>query len=269
MITLFDRMSVDQAHKLESVGIRTIYDLIVYFPYKLDKIIPLEDFKQHPYHVLFLAHAQLVTVRRKPGKQPILILELETKIGLITAYVFSVATFTLASLTIGTEYQFIMSQKNGFWSVEKFAQLSKKESIYFHLGRSPVRSYIIPRYSKIGPLQSSFFETVHRQLKPSDYILNINGLVPDQSIIPQLIDMSRIHHPSSHDEYDITYRDFLALKVFLRLTLMRYNEYISKKEYARPTELDKEYLQQVTKKLPYSLSQSQKIAIWDILQSLI
>ena len=258
-----------QSQKLVAAGFENLYNLITYLPFDLAKIRPLENIYNLPQEgILYLYSGKLTNITHRTGGKHFLILDFEGQFSL-RAYMFSVANYTLKALQIGQNYQLLVVFQGGFWNVEKFAIKSNpKESKLFTLGQALEREYLLPKYIKRGELRSSDFQALHRRLGSADYVLNLEGLVPQNSLLPQTISLEGIHKPQSMEKYEQAPHQWISLKVFLRLSLLRYMDRVSSQSVAPSGNLDLKFLQKLTKKLPFELSLTQKTVVWDILQEI-
>jgi RecG-like helicase len=256
-----------QIQKLDKIGIKSMYELITTFPYKLDLLVPFTPIKQAPNQKYllngFVQRFEIVARGRRFIK-----VDIAGQYNL-QVYIFNTAPYILGMLNQKNEFQFIIENKNGFWTIEKFAEKKSIQKDRFILGQAEIKSYIIPKYLKNLAVVDSTFKAIHSRLTKPDYLLNLAGLVPQNNgLIPEIIDLSHIHHPTSTEQFYTTLNQFTSLKVFLRVALLKYINQISQQKHGLATKLDVEYLKQVTQQLPYSLSDSQKTTIWDILQDL-
>lgn len=262
---LEERFTQKQISRLKSVGFSSIYDLVTYLPLGLNKVVPIEKFSTNLDKVKYLADVVLVNIERRP-KRRFLILDFEHTHKL-RCYFFSVANYTLKNLKIGTKYQVLLSYKNGFWTLEKFAVLAGEKTNKFILGKAARQEYLDAYYSKSASLNSNYFKAMFKRLERSDFVLNLKGLVPKKSqFIPQIIDLYNVHFPSSCSSYNETVNQWLSLKVFLKISLMSYLDMIKDDKLATRSNLDLDYLKHIVSKVPFELSVSQKKSIWDILQ---
>ncbi len=273
MPTLEDRFTPLQLQKLQKAGIRTLFDLLTFFPLGVFFVVPMDqNAKEQSLDVKYLDQANLETVTPRQGKQKFLVLQWRSQITNQTyqTYFFSVASFTTKALQPGKEFQLLLTNRNGFWNLERFAEFSGKTTTdHFKLGQSPIQKHLEVYYPKLGFLAGSYVKTLHARLFGSDYQLNLQGLVPPENdLIPQTIDLSQIHRPLSLETYKTTLDQWTSLQVYLKLALVKYLNQQSRQEVGRATVLDVEFLKQTAEKLPFSLSLSQKQAVWDILQGL-
>ena len=132
-----------------------------------------------------------------------------------------------------------------------------------------MKKYIKPKYIKLGTFTSSQIISLHNRLNPESYVLNLEALVPkDNGIIPDFINLIRIHKPKSYSDFKAAKSEFLALKAFLRLVLMKDIDRSRIQLVAKQSSLDISFLKRFTADLPFELSLSQKNIIWEIVNEL-
>lgn len=266
---LTDRLTLEQSRKLNLAGFKSIYDIITYLPFDLQNIKPLKNTHTQPNSdTIYLWSGKLVNITHRRGGQQFLVLDFEGTQPL-KAYLFSIAKYTMASLILNKKYQLLLIYRKGFWSIDKFAlQQENLISHPFILGKMNAKDYTLPKYSKIGPLHSGYFNQIHKRLKHQDYILNLKGLLPENDIIPESLDLSKIHYPHNLMEYEQTLHSWIALKVFLRMSLDKFVSLNSANKCARSGNLNIDFLKHLSSTLPFKLSPTQKTTIWDILQEI-
>jgi RecG-like helicase len=269
MDTFNQRFTPLQQQKLSSAGFENLYSLITYLPFDLAKIRPLQNTFNLPQEgVLYLYSGKLTNITHRKGGKYFLILDFEGKFSL-RCYLFSVAKYTLKALQIGQDYQILVVYRGGFWNLEKFAnQNAVKQSKNFVLGQAAEQEYLLPKYTKIGELRNGDFQALHRRLASNDYLLNLTGLVPINSFLPQFINLESIHKPTSIQSYEQTLHQWVSFKVFLRLSLLKYMDRASSQSVSWSGKLDLDFLKRISTKLPFKLSDTQKTVVWDILQEI-
>ncbi len=269
MLGLKDRFTPLQIQKLEKVGITNLYDFITYLPYDLTEIKPLENIHDLPEEkITYLWNAKLVNITQKKAQKNYFILDFDGGWQL-KCYLFSVSKFTYKLLEIGKEYQLLLKFHSGFWNIEKFSL--KKDAINkynFILGQAELRPYLVAKYLRIETLTGAEIVALHRRLKPIDYVLNLQGLVPKSSILKEILDLGGIHHPKSAKHYQESLSSWTTFRVFLRLCLLKYIELKRVDKPAKIGHLDVDFLRNLTHKLPFELSSSQKQTVWDILREI-
>lgn len=256
-----------QIEKLSKAGILNMYQLLIYFPYKLDYIEPFYNSEKliNQKYLLngFISRYEIISRGAKFIK-----IEVSGKDNL-QLYLFNSAPYIIKMMNQSCEFQFIVINKNGFWTIEKFAEKKSLQEDRFILGRTTLKNHIIPKYSKILSLTDATLASIHQRLNKSDYILNLHGLVPPNNLyIPEQINLNYIHHPRSKDLFYNTQKQFTSLQVFLRIALLKQISLNATNKIGLSSHFDIEYLKKITNSLPYTLSQSQKTTIWDILQDL-
>jgi RecG-like helicase len=264
-------ISKNQVQKLESVGINSLYDLITFLPMDFVPILPFEEFGNNPQpRTKYLFQGKLIEVDYRKGSfKPYYFLTLQSGYKIIQAYYFVSSSWTMKSLEVGKEFQFLLIQSNGFWQVEKMVLSKNFESSNFALGSAKMSQHLLCRYHKRGIFMTQFFEQIHSQLLPHHYFLNLEGLVPDNNLIPNVLNLNLIHHPKSMSEYQQGMRDWVAFKVFLKISLVQYLESEKEQKMARAGVLDSDFLDSMISKLPFELSQSQLSTTNDILTEIM
>ena len=252
-------VSKNQQDKLNTIGIRSLYDLITFLPMDFVSILPFEDFGSNPEpRTKYLWQAELINVDYRKGSfKPYFYLTLQSNFKRVCAYYFASSSWTMKSLEIGKEFQFLLIQSNGFWQVEKMMAAKNFVSNNFALGSASMDSHLLCRYHKRGIFMTQFFEQIHSQLLPQSYLLNLEGLVPDNNIIPKVLNLNLIHHPQSASEYQKGMQNWVAFKLFLKISLVQYLESEKEQKLARAGVLDQVFLESMTTKLPFELSESQ------------
>jgi RecG-like helicase len=252
-------ISKNQREKLESIGINSLYDLITLLPMDFVPILPFDKFSNNPQpRTKYLFQAKLIDVERRQGSfKPYFYLTLQSETKRIQAYYFASSSWTMKSLEVGNEFQFLLIHSNGFWQVEKMVLTKDFVSANFILGSAEMSEHLLCRYHKRGIFMSQFFEQVHSQLLSHHYLLNLEGLVPDNNLIPKVLNLNLLHHPRSILEYQQGVKDWVAFKVFLKISLVQYLETEKEQKMARAGVLDPQFLGSMISKLPFELSESQ------------
>ena len=258
--------SPKQIEDLQKAGFTGLYELLNYFPIKLEQIEPLDKTELIDSNKLYLWQARLISSELRAGKKPYFLLNLTDGQSQKTVYLFSNARYLHSLLQVGSEFQVILKYKDPFWTVDKIATSSPyKITTDFILGKAQMQKYLIPKYTRILALTSPRFNQIFRKLPASAYLLDFTGLIPKNSNLPQKIDLTKIHKPNSEAEFWQTKKDFLKIKVFLQMVTLKALQDKSEQLKARKGKLDLEFLKTISSKLPYQLTLSQKTVIWDIL----
>ena len=281
-------LSKSQIQNLQLAKISSLYDLLIFLPYSLESLEPIENYFGKNYISTFdetdnletktkyLCQANLTTFTNNQSKigQSYFFLTFQSGNRTINTYYFASSPYAAKNLIIGNRFQIILTNNNNLWSIEKIVESKvtantissqKLENKPFKLGQAEIKKYILPKYSKTGFLTSAFFTQIFNQIPRQFFLLNLAGLLPDNPIIKNEIDFWNIHHPESVTIYHQTIQQWIGLKVFLKLALIRYIEKNKEKKYAKASNLNIDFLKNLSSNLPFELSLSQKNAIWSIL----
>jgi RecG-like helicase len=258
-----------EVKKLELANIQDIYSLITYLPFDLRQIRPF-DFTYINQEDWFLADIKLLSFTHNQSKQPFFKLLAQLDTGkTITIYWFVRGKWPFEFLKVNQFYQILVSYKNPFYNLVKITvKKETKEIAGFELGKAKIQSYVLPKYNKLGTLSNVDFLKIHQKLPKTLYLLNLNGLLPKNKIIPDILDMAKIHKPRNKQEFLLTLNQWTAFNAFLKMSLIKSLELEKKQEIGLGTSLNKEFLSKLDSKLPFKLSFSQKNTIWQILQEL-
>ncbi len=268
MLELIDTLTKSQKQKLVNSGFNSIYDVITHFPRSVRNIQPFATNFNPKNSEVYLFEGVLEKVEYRNGKKKFLELTFKTPL-LLKVYYFSVTNYTSKWLTPGSMFQGLVSYRKGFWSA---IQLSKKKEQLqengFVLGSAIVEPHLQVIYPEKKQLANSDFINIHQLLDSRFYVLNFQGLVPENDIFPMQFNLEKIHKPNSLSEYNQSYHTWLKFKVFLKLCVYNYYNQSQIEIPGKLIDLDLDYVKNVVKKLPFELTVSQKTAIWDILKDL-
>jgi RecG-like helicase len=261
-----------RSNSLQKAGISTIYELITFFPRKittLEPITSLEGAGIMPGNEYF-SNGTLLSLDERRGRQPYYILRFQTEYGIISGFYFVTGRYVYSQLKPNLEYQFIVIRSNNSWTFKKISQLSTINSGHdFRLGNADINSkYLVPVYPKRDNLTSAYFVATHSNIPQQVYKLDLEGLVPRDTIIPTMINLYDIHHPTTVQKYTDCLQQWAILKVFLKLSVIKYINIETTSTLTTAGKLDVEYLKSLSDNLPYTLSNSQKTTIWDILNDI-
>ncbi len=273
MLALSERLSNKQIARLKVAGIRTLYDLITYLPSGIYRILPLSKFdREATDRPRYLDQAVLQKVVQRQTRRRFLLLEWRSQITNWTyqTYFFSLTKFTLKSLQVGQIYQLLLVYQNNFWNLEKYSlykatTLTEQRLV---LGASVIKDYVDVYYSQLGGLKSDFFKSVHSKLLTSDYILNLTGLVLPNEIFPEIINLEKVHKPITYQDYKTNLDQWISFQVYLKIATNRFLSQQTQQQFGLATNLDLNFLRSMSQALPFKLSESQKLAIWQLLQDL-
>jgi RecG-like helicase len=273
VLDLSERLSSKQVARLKAAGIRTLYDLITYLPSGVYRILPLSKFDREAIdRPRYLDQAILQKVIEKQTRRRFLLLEWRSQVTNWTyqTYFFSLTKFTLKSLRVGEIYQLLLVYQNNFWNLEKYSLYKTTTSTnqQLVLGSSVIKDYVAVYYSQLGGLNSNFFKLVHNKLLSHDYILNLTGLVLPNDIFPVVINLEKAHKPTNYQDYKNTLDHWISFQVYLKIATNRFLSQQTQEQFGLASKLDLNFLKSMSQALPFTLSDSQKLAIWQLLQDL-
>ncbi len=268
-------LSKSQIQKLASIGLHDLYSVLTYFPYSIEQVQSLEasfEFGSDQNETQKLNwQAELTKIEKKQGaNKSYYLLEFQKDNRRINCFYFANAVFVTKLLQLNQMYDLRLSQKKNYFTIEKL-KLLKPDEIIDNITKDKTedktaKTKIQVKYSQNGILKSLFFEQIHRQIPNQFYLLNFEGLIPNNNLIPQIIDLKKLHKPSNQSDFWNTKKQWTSFQVFLKISLMRYLSLSEKQKLARGSQLDLDFLKTFTNNLPFELSTSQKTTIWDILQ---
>lgn len=253
--------------RLQASGVCNLYQLLTYLPFDLKLVKPL-NFRNLNENDWFIAEVKLLDFQYKQGKNAFFTLSLQgSDARFLKVYWFVRGKWAFDFLRLNQWYQVLLSYKQPFYSLIKIA-LKKTEinQCYFELGKAALKTYLLPKYSKLGNLTSTDLQRIHQKIPISAYILNLNQLVPNSSIIPKVLNLAKIHKPENHTSFNQGMQDWTAFLAFLKMVLIQSVDLEKSEEYGFKSSLDKSFLQKLSTSLKFSLSNSQKLAIWEILK---
>lgn len=252
---------------LESCGFDNIYDIITLLPNKLEKIAPLEISCFAPSksdYYIFNGVLKEVNLRKK--NRVYFELVFENLSGTVKLMWFGTLKLSKIMFETGQTYQVLCSYQKNFYKLSRISKL--KENLIlnnFKLGSNEIKNFQITRYPTIKNNFNTFFKTIFNKIPRSMFVLDLYNLVPINHIIPTSLDLHSLHFPGSEEEYVQVFRQFMAFKLFLKLSLRSYYNFEDSKKLAIRSEIDKNYLTTLSNSLPFQLNLSQKNAIWEIL----
>jgi RecG-like helicase len=250
--------SKSQVQNLSQVGYITLYQLITMTPLNLEVIEPFSGGGLSDPKTKYFWRANLISAEKKlSNRNPYWYLTFGAGGRTISCYYFANTSFSHKVLIPDTEFDLILKRNGDFWAIDKLKPATPNSLINTRT--------IQPKYSKNGFLGTAYFEQIHKQIPKSLYNLNLQGLVPDNSIVPSVIDLSGIHHPTSFEHFNYTTKAWTAFNVFLKIALIKYLDSKREIKFARNSKTDFDFNKELLSSLPFELSPSQQKVIGDLL----
>jgi len=249
-----------QITRLDEAGLENLYSLITYFPFRLQTILPYSKFsKDSSCQYLFTGTVTNIEFR-KTGKGYFLINLIGEMGERIQGYLFQSNSYIWSELKNGLRFQWILqATSKGFLNILKWSAFKGVQSnSYFILGSASAKSWLVPVYTKIGQLTSGKINAIHQKINSSDYILNLEGLIPDNKYFSSFLDLSQIHRPSSQENYTKASHQWIAFKLFLRMTTYKQIKLNNQVLMAKKSLMHLDTLKLINNSIPFELTLSQK-----------
>jgi RecG-like helicase len=268
-MSLHPSLTKMQNEKLQAAGFQSLFDVITYFPYRLQRVIPLDSFQsEHISDSLFLFEGKLSHFSMRVGKGRFVQIDFVGNGRSIRGYLFAAGNYIFKQLIPGELYQVLLKEQNGLWHIKRLAQVQAEKSSKFVIGKLEMKEYLLPVYGKKGEITNTLLQAIHQRFSTTDYLLNLEGLIPEQILQTNILNLEQIHKPTTPQGYLETQRRWLKMQVFMKLSLLRYIDLQNSQARGITSQLDVNFLKQLTQSLPFELSSSQKQTIWDIVQEI-
>lgn len=263
-----------QAETLNTAGIITLGDLLAILPRRLDHILPWTSNLSPNLKYSHIFEIKSVTPRKSSRGLPYMLLQISDGELIFQGFMFSRASFIINKLRPGLKCEMVVSifgVNQGIFtknlSIHK-VKFESQNSSFNDLDKSNAKDNLDIFYPKISTkIDTTFLRRVHARLSPSDYKIDLSDLAPKSLLGTQTLDLYDLHHPNSYENYQNALNQYQVVQVFLKTALQKYIVFASTQNtVAVNPALDLAWLQDATKNLPVTLTQSQKSAIWEILQ---
>jgi len=261
-----------QIDVLDQANIKTVGELISIVPRKIDEILPWnENLIPNKKYSQRFEISSLIHKKSTKGL-PYILLQLKYDHKFYQGFLFSRANFIVNKLRVGQKCDMVVTLfggGDGIWTKNLIVQKIKfidVESQVFNSAQSNLDIF----YPKISSkIDTNFLRRVFSRLKPQDYVIDLNELSPFELFKSDKLDIYKLHHPESFDQFFNCQANLQILKVFLKTALQKYVVFeTTKSNLALAPSLDLQWMQESVIKLPVVLTQSQKSAIWEILQDI-
>jgi RecG-like helicase len=253
---------------LEKIGFESLYDVITFLPNKLEVIEPMEigffEPKKADYYIF---NGVLRQVNLKKKNKVFFELIFDSQIGEIKLLWFGTVKLSQVMFEIGQKYQVLSSFQKNFYKLNRISVLKEKiNDNYFVLGKSEIKTRFITRYPTLKNNSNGFFKIIFNKIPRNLFILDLQNLVPNNKIIKSPMDLYNLHFPEDHNQYINSFHQFVAFKLFLKLSLRSYYNFESTQNISIKSELNKDFLTDLSQQLPFDLNITQKNAIWSIIK---
>lgn len=248
---LQNKVTPKQWQAIQSAGITSLYDLITFLPFKLTVIhwVQKGEDLQQAHNNLIQTSAQVMEYSFLGGRQRGVRITLYSQaLGRILAFCFLPPRFIMRYLKSEILHRVTLRYTNGFWTILAFGT--------YH-PHPQQENQLLPVYHKKNALDSKVMKAVIKRLSPQDFILNLQGLLPNTLGIPMLLSLENAHRPTSETLFHKTVSAWNEVQAFLQLAQLRFFSMQQLQSRARPSGITSEILAQVLHSHAYPLSKTQ------------
>ncbi|MGL4757961.1 MAG: hypothetical protein ACRCXZ_01385 [Patescibacteria group bacterium] len=247
--------------RLEKLGF-DLYKLITYLPFRLEVISPFFDKEANSFFVTGV----LIDINDK-GKFSVLTIQTR-KGNQMSFYDFGKKSL-YQKLRLQSTYQVLFTKKDNYNSVQEIAIFEGLTTPQYELGKLENKIYYRPVYNLINyQIRSKQINKIISNLPSSIFRLNLEGLVPPNQLIPQILDLEPIHKPDSLENYNQAVRNWNNFQAFLNLVFLQNMNIEIVDENTKINPMTKGIIDEYENKLNIELSKSQKSVIKNILKNI-
>lgn len=258
--------------QLHAAGLFTVRDILQFFPRKYEDFSALEDLSNlEPGKVLFKAKAEKVSLRRVRRGMTVVEAVLSDGTNKVRAVWFNQA-YRVKQLQNEDELFFSGNYEFSYNRyqvtnprVVKREELPKTETFSGEDGE------IVPIYRQIRGLKTETIRKILLELKPLMKMLPEtlpNGLVRREKLISRAEAVEWVHFPSSGREFDAALDRLAFEEIFEIMLAARLNKLENEQLEGYEMPFSGETIRQMTTNLPFQLTNSQRLAAWEIIQDL-
>lgn len=258
--------------KLHEARIFTVGDILTFFPRKYEDfatITSLDDLR--PGKVLFKAKAEKVSLRRVRRGMTITEAVITDGSSKVRAVWFNQA-YRVKQLQTNDEFFFSGEYEFNYNRyqltnprVMKRDELPKTENFKGEDGE------IVPIYRQIKGLKTEVVRKLLQELRPIMEILPETlpqDLIRNQGLITRSEAIRQVHFPKSTDEFDAAINRLAFEEIFEIMLAAKLNKIENAKLAGFEISFSPGDIQSFVKNLPFKLTNSQRIAAWEIIQDL-
>ena len=258
--------------QLHAAGLFAVGDILQFFPRKYEDFSALKDLSNlEPGKVLFKAKAERVSLRRVRRGMTVVDATLSDGKNKVRAVWFNQA-YRVKQLQneeelffSGTyEFSYNRYQVTNPRVVER-EELPKTETFTGEDGE------IVPIYRQIRGLKTEAVRKILLELKPLMKMLPEtlpSSLVRREKLISRAEAVERAHFPKSASEFDAALDRLAFEEIFEIMLAARLNKLENEQLEGYEMPFSGETIRQMTTNLPFQLTNSQRLAAWEIIQDL-
>lgn len=258
--------------KLESAGLRTVGDILSFFPRKYEDFASFTKLGEiQPGKVLFKARAEKVSLRRVRRGMTLVEAILTDGEEKVKAIWFN-QPYRVSQLRSGDEFYFsgdFEFQYNRYQitnpRVMKREELPKGENFAGEDGE------IVPIYRQIRGLKTEIVRKILLELRPLMEILPETlpaKIVAREGLISRSEAVKWIHFPPSSEKFDLALKRLAFEEIFEIIFAAKLNKIENEKLDGYEIPFDLSAVKKFIKNLPFDLTNSQRMASWEIIQDM-
>ncbi len=258
--------------KLESAGLRTVGDILSFFPRKYEDFASFTKLGEiKPGKVLFKARAEKVSLRRVRRGMTLVEAILTDGEEKVKAIWFN-QPYRVSQLQSGDEFYFsgdFEFQYNRYQitnpRVMKREELPKSENFAGEDGE------IVPIYRQIRGLKTEIVRKILLELRPMMEILPETlpaKIVAREGLISRSEAVKWIHFPPSSEKFDLALKRLAFEEIFEIIFAAKLNKIENEKLDGYEIPFDLSAVKKFTENLPFDLTNSQRMASWEIIQDM-
>ena len=258
--------------KLESAGLRTVGDILSFFPRKYEDFASFTKLGEiQPGKVLFKARAEKVSLRRVRRGMTLVEAILTDGEEKVKAIWFN-QPYRVSQLQSGDEFYFsgdFEFQYNRYQitnpRVMKREELPKGENFAGEDGE------IMPIYRQIRGLKTEIVRKILLELRPMMEILPETlpaKIVAREGLISRSEAVKWIHFPPSSEKFDLALKRLAFEEIFEIIFAAKLNKIENEKLDGYEIPFDLSAVKKFTGNLPFDLTNSQRMASWEIIQDM-
>ena len=258
--------------KLESVNLRTVGDILEFFPRKYEDFASLTSLSEiKPGKVLFKAYAEKVSMRRVRRGMTITEAILTDGKDKIKAIWFN-QPYRVKQLQ--DEEEFFFSGKYEF-NYNRYQitnpSLMKREELPKNQNFSGKDGEIVPIYPQKKGLKTETIRKILTELKPMMKILPETLpeiIVRKEKLISRAQAIEWVHFPGSAEEFNLALERLAFDEIFELILAAKLNKIENEQLHGYNIEPKIQDVRQFVEKLPFDLTQSQRLASWEIMKNM-
>ena len=258
--------------KLENAGLRTVGDILSFFPRKYEDFASFTKLGEiQPGKVLFKARAEKVSLRRVRRGMTLVEAILTDGEEKVKAIWFN-QPYRVSQLQSGDEFYFsgdFEFQYNRYQitnpRVMKREELPKGENFAGEDGE------IVPIYRQIRGLKTEIVRKILLELRPMMEILPETlpaKIVAREGLISRSEAVKWIHFPPSSEKFDLALKRLAFEEIFEIIFAAKLNKIENEKLDGYEIPFDLSVVKKFTENLPFDLTNSQRMASWEIIQDM-